>query len=79
MQLKIKTLRSLQLRRGFGTIQMRNPRLLLLKFLVTYDRVNEFFGDSICLFFAVFRNLMFSCSDGMLFFLFFFPSFYYVI
>jgi len=36
MKLKIKTLRSLQLRRGFGTMQTRNPRLLLLKFLVTY-------------------------------------------
>jgi hypothetical protein len=36
MQLKIKILRSWQLRRGFGTIQIRNPRVFLLKFLITY-------------------------------------------
>ena len=36
MQLKIKILRSLQLRRGLGTIKIRNPRMFLLKFLITY-------------------------------------------
>ena len=37
MQLKTKILRSLQLRRGLGTIKMRNPRMFLLKFLITYE------------------------------------------
>jgi len=71
MKLKIKTLRSLQLRRGFGTIKIRNPRLLLLKFLVTYaDSVTcklvfWRFDWSVS---VVFLNLMFSCSNDMGFF-----------
>ena len=79
MQLKIKILRSLQLRRGFGTIQIRNSRLPLLKVLVTAWSCKWVFGGFYLSVFAVFHNLMFSCSDGMLLFLFFLPSFYFVI